>query len=71
METTFKEKARAVWPEALWVYGDGPYALVSRCEGVTVILTTSLESAQKRRANIDRLGCGGQCRGKHEVVKLT
>lgn len=70
---TFKAKARAIWPAALSTWGDGSYALVSRCppEGVTVILCASLEDAEKRKSNIDRFGCGGQCRSKHDVVRLS
>jgi hypothetical protein len=68
---SFKARARARWPAALSIFGDGPYASVSRCPpGTTVILCASLESAQKRKANIDKLGCGRECKGRHEVVKL-
>jgi hypothetical protein len=71
MESSFKEKVRARWPAALWVFGDGPYACVSACPpGVTVILCASLEGAEKRNSNIDRFECGGQCRAKHDVVTL-
>jgi hypothetical protein len=73
MMESFKAKARAVWPAALSIWGDGPYALVSRCapDGATVILCASREDVEKRKFNIDRFGCGGQCRARHDVVKLS
>jgi hypothetical protein len=72
LKTSFKSKARARWPAALSIWGDGPYATVSLCPpGTTVILCASREDAKKSKSNIDRFGCGAQCRAKHDVVELS
>jgi hypothetical protein len=71
MSESFKAKAQARWPAALSIFGDGSYAVISRCPpGITVVLTPSLESAQKRKLNVDQFRCGRECKGMHEVVKL-
>ncbi len=49
------------------VEGTGPYAFVTACrpEFVYVSLWGTMEEAEKKKAWIDRFGCGGRCR--HEM----
>ncbi len=62
--------ARCVWPRAVWVNGEGPWASVAYCGGTTVMLFTTLVNATDAKGSIDAYGCGGRCGGRHEVVRL-
>lgn len=66
----YKGTARRVWPRAIWVHGQGPYAVVAYCKQTTVTLHASLEDAQASRGFIDRTGCGHRCHRAHRVIDL-
>jgi hypothetical protein len=60
--------ANCFYPRALWLHGDGPWASVSRCarygyDGPTVALHATQEKAEAAVQFINRLACGGRCRG--------
>ncbi len=72
--------ARCRWRRAVWVAGEGRYASVSLCghsvgRGRMVYTTVELhptrESAERAKAIIDRLGCGGRCCRDHFVTDLV
>src|SRR5262245_47705668 len=64
------------WRRAIWISGDPPvsgpcFALVAACgRGTTVTLHESRAEAEKDKARIDRLACGGQCWRAHRIVAL-
>ena len=60
--------AQQRWPQAPWVRGTGPYAVIG-CKG-TVTLWPSITEAEAAAAWIDRLGCGGGCNRRHLIVDL-
>jgi hypothetical protein len=67
-------RARALRPKAVWIQGSGEYASISDCpRGPTIILHRTREQAERAKAFIDRLGCGGRCLGEpsHSIVHLT
>ena len=52
------------------IEGDGPYALLAWCKTLTVRLHPSMQEAEKSKANIDQIGCGGTCSRRHEIVDV-
>ncbi len=62
--------ARCSWPDAAWVWGEGRWATVTNCRGVTVMLHATLDDALAAVDAIDRKACGGGCQRRHEVVEL-
>jgi hypothetical protein len=63
------------WPDAMDMvapaYGDGRYATVAWCAGLTVHLHTTRDAAERSLAMIDRTGCGHDCWGDHELIDLA
>jgi|GEM_PF-2526319 len=55
-------------PRLAWVAGSGSYALIAWCKVPTVTLYPSLADALEGAEVIATGGCGGRCRGRHEVV---
>lgn len=66
----YSTMAKCIWHHAVWVVGEGPYALLAHCRGTTVSLWTEQEDALSSKEFIDRLGCGGRCHRDHEIVRL-
>lgn len=68
---TWTTLAKCIWPRAIWIHGNGPYASVARCgRGTTVLLAERLEDAQEAKELVDDTGCGGLCQRRHEVIQL-
>ncbi|MET7639348.1 hypothetical protein [Streptomyces sp. NPDC005438] len=75
---TYNALAKCMWPRAVWVCGEGPYATVSRCpsggrrNALTVALWSTHEAALSAKKIIDDSMCGGSCWGArgHEIVQL-
>lgn len=66
---TFGTVARCRWPDAAWIAGDGPYAVV--CAGpVTVSLCATEDEARAELELSGRIGCGSGCARVHEVYVL-
>ncbi|GAA2855491.1 hypothetical protein GCM10010472_10980 [Pseudonocardia halophobica] len=62
--------AKCVWKRAHWVNGSGPFATVSYCRGVTVMLHATETSATEALNGIGAYGCGGACCRRHDLVRL-
>lgn len=77
---TFNTKARCLWPRAIWIMGEGKYAVLAWCCGsygwmkgkktLTVTLWETHEEAVKAMRQIDETGCGGKCSGDHEIIVI-
>lgn len=67
---SYRTLAKCLWPRSCWVAGTGRYASVAYCRVTTIELHETLESAEKAKATIDRLACGGLCYGSHRIVDL-
>jgi hypothetical protein len=74
---TYKTLAKCIWPRALWIDGEGSYAVLSRCEHgphsvpcLTVTLWTDPDEARLAKSEIDATGCGGRCARQHEIIEL-
>lgn len=63
--------AKKLYPKAIWINGQGQYALLAYCGGLTVTLHETQESAVKSKETIDQTGCGSQCRNSHKIVDLS
>jgi hypothetical protein len=69
----FKLRAKALFSEwrPLWIVGDGQYASLAFCnKGLSVMLHSDRDKAEKAKAEIDKYGCGGRCTKKHAVADL-
>jgi hypothetical protein len=68
-----------MWPRAVWITGEGPFALVARCpsgpsrrrSALTITLWRTPRDAEVSKAFIDSTGCGGRCWGDHEIIRLV
>ena len=65
---TYATWAHCTWPRAAWITGDGPYALLARCDTLTVMLFKEETSAQERMSGLQ---CGHACTGNHEIVRIA
>lgn len=72
MRKGYKTLAKRRWgKKAVWVTGNGPYALLAPCGVLTVTLWSTLEGAEEAKQQIDLTGCGGRClRFGHRIVNL-
>ena len=68
-----KEAKRRWGKEAAWITGDGQFALLAKCSGLTVTLWRTREEAQERKKFIDANACGigCTCTRNHEIVDLS
>jgi hypothetical protein len=67
---TYQTFARCVWRRAVWVRGEGPYAVLAHCRSLTIALYADLEDAEYAKRLIDRTACGGRCTGDHEIIRI-
>jgi hypothetical protein len=67
---TWNDFAQCVWPNAIWVQGEGQYASVAYCNTTTVVLKRTLEEARTAKQAIDRDGCGTRCTQRHTLVLI-
>lgn len=66
----YQSLAECSWPDGAYVIGDGPFALLARCDLFTVTLYESDAEARRRLRILDDRGCGKTCEGLHELVGL-
>jgi hypothetical protein len=72
--SVWQRRARKLWPDAIRIEGDGPFALVTLCRDVVVSLWATREDAERQPAY--RGACVGGCsaqafaENKHAVVDL-
>lgn len=69
----FRQRARKRWgKQAAWIKGDGQYALLARCNVLTITLWEELAKAKARKKLIDETACGKMCSGSlgHKIVDL-
>ena len=50
--------------------GDGQFALLAWCGELSVRLYAKREDAEEQKKIIDKLGCGGSCHKRHEIVDM-
>lgn len=63
--------AECTWPDAVYVVGDGAYAVLARCDLFTVALYETSAEARRRKRGLDANGCGKTCEGLHELEVLV
>jgi hypothetical protein len=63
--------AGCVWPDAEWITGTGPFAVLARCHVLTVTLHQDQARAEASLRLIDDAGCGSRCSGNHRMVRLA
>ena len=73
--TSWQLEADRRWPDAMDMveaaYGNGRWATVAWCAGLTVQLHRTRERAQAALAMIDGYACGHGCWRDHELVDLA
>lgn len=67
----YQSLAECTWPDSLYVVGDGPYAVLARCDMFTVSLYETRDEARRRKGALDAQGCGKTCEGLHELTGLV
>ena len=63
--------ARCMWRHAAWISGDGPWAVIAWCGVASVSLHEDPDAADLAIERVDATGCGSQCTGRHELVRLA
>jgi hypothetical protein len=66
----YRTTAVCLWPRAIWITGEGPYATLAWCRVLTVALHQDIDTAREAQAFIDKYACGGQCYRRHEIIHL-
>jgi hypothetical protein len=62
---------RCAIPRAVYVSGEGEFALIAWCDGrPSVTLWSDLAARPRRKRAIDGGACGGRCCGHHEIVRV-
>ena len=70
----YQRAAECRWKRALWINGEGRYALLAHCGnyygrgGLTITLWKTREEAEEVLRDLK--SCGGQCIGRHEIRAL-
>lgn len=67
---TWRTYIRCTTRTAAWVRGHGRWALLAHCRTLTVSLHRSQPAACRSRRWLDRYGCGSECFGAHQIVRL-
>lgn len=67
----YQSLAECSWPDAVYVVGDGPFALLARCDLFTVTLYETSAEARRRKRALDTRGCGRTCEGLHGLAGLA
>jgi hypothetical protein len=69
---TYNALARCIFrPERpYWIWGEGPFALICRCDGLTISLHQIEREALADKRQIDRAGCCSPCERRHEIVAI-
>ena len=65
-----KEAKRRWGKKAVWIDGDGQFALLAWCKVLTVTLWSTRAKTEEQKKVIDELACGGGCTGNHEIIDL-
>lgn len=67
----FQSLAECIWPEAAYITGDGPYALVAHCDMLSVALYETATEAGDARRRLSTVGCGRTCERRHQLAVLV
>jgi hypothetical protein len=69
---TWNDVARAIWPDASYVNGEGQFATVRGCgDRRTVCLHPTVEQARAAMRLMHPGGVGGPCMRKHVLLELS
>jgi len=67
----YQSLAECCWPEAAFITGDGPHAVLARCGLLSVSLYPTPDEARRRLRRLEAEGCGRTCEGRHELADLA
>ncbi len=67
----FEDIAERRYPEAVWIMGEGPFAVLAHCKSLKVTLHKTREDAERAKDWIDDMACGGGCTNDHEIIDLN
>lgn len=71
MQIKYNKLAAKKYRKAVWVIGNGKYALLAHCNNnLSVSLHSRISDAYKSKNQIDKSGCGGMCINNHEIINL-
>ena len=75
---TLNAVIKCKFPYAVWIRGEGDYAVLAWCKSagvkhstLTISLWDTLEKAKKSKKTIDDLGCGSGCNGNHQIWRFN
>ncbi|PWU52813.1 hypothetical protein DLJ47_17835 [Micromonospora sp. S4605] len=68
---THHTTAKCLWPRAVWITGEGPYATLAWCRVLSVMLHPTEAEALAAKHLIDSTGCGGRCNRRHELILIA
>lgn len=71
---TWMDEAKRRYPDdtdLAWIEGEGRWAVVAWCSGLTVALYREAENAARALDTIDKTFCGHACWGDHQLVDLS
>ena len=67
----YRTAAACIWRKALWISGDGPYALLAWCGDLTISLHPTRARAEATMIGLADKACGSRCYNEHELIILT
>ena len=68
---TEKTFARCWWHRAVWIWGNGPYAMIAWCGATTITLCPTFQVAECYLSHVDDAGCGSSCHDAHEIIRIV
>jgi hypothetical protein len=68
---SYRTLAACIWKRAVMLGGEGPFASLAHCRGLSVMLHPTQAAAETAVRIIDHSGCGGGCCRRHEIVQLV
>jgi hypothetical protein len=63
-------RAKKRWHNAVWIEGEGRYALLAHCRELSISLWATMEEAESEKKILDKFGCGGMCDELHEIIDM-
>ena len=66
----FEDIAERRYSDAVWIMGEGRFAVLAHCGSLKVTLHKTREDAERAKDWIDDLACGGGCVKHHEIIDL-
>ncbi len=67
---SWRDRARALWPDAVQINGGGPYAVLVACQALRITLCPDLDAAEQVKDRYDEDGCDPACVLQHHRIDV-